>query len=338
MTAYIVRRLAIAVFLVIGATFITFMLTRVIPSDPVMTYVGRFATQQQVERARIELGLDRPWYVQYGRYLGGLFRGDWGVSLRTHRPVSRELLERLPASIELIVASMVLGLSGGILLGMLSAAKPRSALDNAARVVSVSGVALPQFWFAMILQLIVGQMLGWMPLSGRIGLRLSLLDPVPVVTGFMLLDTLIAGRMAAFSSALSHLVLPAVSLAAYPLAMSARLVRAKLLEILSEDYIRTTRAFGIHEAKVFARYALRNAIPPIATMSALSFVFTLVGTFLVENIFSWPGVGSYTAVAILSNDISVVMSMTLLIAVAAISLNLLVDLFLAWVDPRIRLK
>jgi len=334
MGTYIIRRLGLAVILVVGATFITFLLSRIVPSDPLMMYVGRFASQEQIERARIELGLDKPWYVQYARYLQGLVKGDWGISIRTHRPVVKELLERVPASLELVLAGMALGLSTGILLGIFSAAFPHSMLDNVSRIVAVSGVALPQFWFAMILQLVFGRLLGILPLVGRLDLNLS--NPVSHLTGFFVLDSLITGNWEAFRSALLHLVLPAVAVATYPMAMSTRLIRAKLLEVLGQDYIRTARAFGLPEIRVFTRHALRNAAGPVVTMTALSFVFTLIGTFMVETIFGWPGLGSYAAESILSNDTSVVMSVTVLIAIATILLNLLADLVVAWMDPRIR--
>jgi len=337
MGAYLLRRLVIGFFLIVGATFITFLLTRIIPSNPETLYVGRFATPEQIARARIELGLDKPWYIQYWRYLSGLFQGNWGISLRTHRPVTKELLERLPASLELIVVGMTLGFASGVLIGLICAARPNSFLDNIARVVAVSGVALPQFWFAMILQLVFGKVLGLLPLVGRIDLRIAMLNPVPQVTGFLMIDSILAKDFSALKSALTHLVLPALSVAMYPMAMSTRLIRAKVLEILGEDFIRTARAFGIPEHRVFARHALQNALGPIVTMGALSFVFTLIGTFLVESIFGWPGIGSYTAESILSNDYPVVMSIVTVVSLATIVLNLLADLILAWLDPRIRL-
>lgn len=334
MSAYILRRLGLAVFLIMGATFITFLLSRVVPSDPLMMYVGRFATQEQIERARVELGFDKPWYIQYVRYLHGLIRGDWGISLRTHRPVLKELAERIPASLELVLAGMVFGLGIGILLGILSAAFPHSVLDTVARIVAVSGVALPQFWFAMILQLVFGRSLRILPLVGR--LDLTLVNPVRHLTGFLVLDSLITANWEAFRSALLHLILPTVAVATYPMAMSTRLIRAKLLEVLGQDYIRTARAFGLSEIRVLTHHALKNAAGPVVTMTALSFVFTLIGTFMIETIFAWPGLGAYAAESIICNDTPVIMSITVLIAMTTILLNLLADLAVAWLDPRIR--
>jgi peptide/nickel transport system permease protein len=338
MWAYIVRRLALAVFIVFGATIITFFLTRVIPSDPAMLWVGRFASAEQIEAARERLGIDAPWHIQYIRYAGRLLRGDLGLSLRTHKPVGRELATRLPASVELIIVGMVFGLLVGVSLGCLSAAKPNSAFDQAARFVSVGGVALPQFWFAMILQLTFGKLLGVLPLAGRMDLRLGFLYPIQTRTGFYLLDAVLSSNWTALGDSALHLVLPAITLAAYPIGMSARLTRAKMIEVLNEDYIRTARAFGIREMRIFGRLALRNALGPVVTLTAISLVYTLVGTFLIESIFAWPGIGSYTAQAILSNDVSVILGVTLLVAILTVLLNLVADLILVFLDPRIRLE
>jgi peptide/nickel transport system permease protein len=338
MGAYIVRRLALALFIVFGATVITFSLTRIIPSDPAMLWVGRFASAEQIEAARERLGLDAAWYVQYLRYIERLFHGDLGYSLRTHKPVARELAIRLPASVELILVGMTFGLLVGISLGCLSAARPNSPFDQIARFFSVGGVALPQFWFAMILQLVFGKLLGLLPLAGRMDMRLEFMHPVELKTGFYLIDALIGGNWIALGDSALHLILPAIALAAYPVGMSARLVRAKMIEVLSEDYIRTARAYGIRERRIFVRFALRNALGPVVTLTAISLVYTLVGTFLIESIFAWPGIGSYTAQAILSNDVSVILGVTLLIAILTVVLNLIADLTLAFLDPRIRLE
>lgn len=338
MSSYIARRISLALVILLGVTLISFFLTRIIPSDPAMLWVGRFATQKQIDKARELLGLNRPWYVQYAKYLEAILHGDLGVSIRTHAPVTQELAERLPASLGLVIAGMILGLTVGLALGMVAAAKPGSPLDQAARFFGVAGVALPQFWFAMILQLVFAKMLHLLPLVGQVDMRLALFHPIAHVTGFNVLDALITGNWIALKDAILHLVLPAVTLAAYPIGMSARLIRAKMLEVLGEDYIRTARAFGASEFNVFMRRALRNAVGPVLTLSAISFVYTLVGTFMVETIFAWPGIGSYTATAILSNDVSVILAVTLLIAAFTVVFNLLVDLALAWLDPRIRLE
>jgi len=336
MGTYIVRRVSLALLIIFAAIVGTFFLTRLIPSDPAMLWVGRFASSEQIEKAREQLGLNDAWYVQFVRYVGLLLHGDLGVSTRTHNPVVRELVTRLPASMELIIFGMTFGIVLGIVLGCLSAAKPNSSFDHIARFTSVAGVALPQFWFAMILQLTFGKVLGILPLSGRMDLRLGLYHPVVTRTGFFLFDSFVSGNWIAFQDALLHLILPALTLAAYPIGMSARLMRAKMIEVLGEDYTRTTRAFGIRETRIFLVYSLRNALGPVVTLTAISFVYTLIGTFLIESIFAWPGVGSYTAQAILSNDVPVILAVTLLVAILTVVLNLIADLILIALDPRIR--
>lgn len=314
------------------------MLTRLIPSDPAMMWVGRFASAEQVARARELLGLDRAWYVQYFKYCAKLVRGDLGVSVRTHAPVSEEILQRLPASLELITIGMGCGIALGICFGMMSAVKPNSAIDQVGRFLCVAGVALPQFWLAMILQLIFGKALGLFPLVGRLDPKLEILGSFQRITGWFLIDSTIALDWQGFSNSVVHIILPALSLAAYPLAISVRLVRVKMVEILGTDYIRTARAYGVSEARVLTRYALRNAIGPILSMSGTSFVYTLVGTFMIESIFAWPGIGYYTAMAIMSNDVAVIVGMVVLIAVVAVSVNFVIDIGQAWIDPRIRIS
>lgn len=314
------------------------MLTRAIPSDPAMVWVGRFASAEQVAHARVELGLDKPWHVQYLRYVEKLVHGDLGVSVRTHRQVSEELLERLPASLELIIIGMAFGIAFGICFGVISAAKANSAIDQVGRFLCVAGVALPQFWFAMILQLLFGKVLRLLPLIGRLSPKLELVGDFQRITGFYLLDFAIMLDWQGFSNSVLHIILPAISLAAYPLAISVRLVRVKMLEIMRTDYIRTARAYGVPEITVLTRYALRNAIGPILIMSGTSFVYTLVGTFMIESIFSWPGIGYYTAMAIMTNDISVIIGVVVLIAFVAVSVNLVIDIVQAWIDPRIRVN
>jgi len=338
MRSYIGRRIGLAVLNLFGATLITFLLTQTIPSDPAMLWVGRFATQQQIERAREELGLHHPWYVRYFRYLGKILHGDFGISLRTHKPVAQELAHRLPASFELVFVGMVLGLTVGVALGMFSAVKQNSLFDQLARLISVGGVALPSFWFAMILQLIFAKELSILPIGGRLDSVIEFFHPCRRITGFVLLDAAISGNWVVFKNGLAHLILPAMTLAAYPIGMSARLIRAKMLEVLSEDYIRTARAFGIRDLKIFTHWALRNAVGPVVTLSAISFVYTLVGAFLVEVIFAWPGIGSYTAQAILCNDVPALLGVTLLVASLTVVFNLTADMALAWLDPRIRFQ
>jgi len=334
MEIYIIRRLSLGLLILFVATLITFMLTQVVPSDPAKLWAGKFATEEQLEKAREKLGLNNPWPLRYFSYLRKTVQGDFGVSFRTHQPVAKELLSRLPASLELIIAGLGIGLIIGIFLGVLSAAKPNSVYDQIGRFLSVAGVALPQFWYAMILQLLLGKMLNILPVSSRLTLKYEFSG----ITGFYLIDSLIKGNFRIFTDSFLHLILPSVTLSAYVLGMSARLVRAKMIDILNQEYITSARAMGVSDLKVLLKYALRIAILPVLTMSATSFTYTLVGTFLVESIFSWPGIGSFTATAILSNDIPVILGVVLLVAASAVVFNLLADIAVALTDPRIRLE
>jgi len=319
MLSYIIRRLLLAIIVIIGVSILTFLLTRVVPSDPAARWVGPHARAEQVARARIELGLDKPLYVQYYKYVRDLLRGDWGTSIRTHQPVLREIFTYLPASLELIIFSMLIAFILGIPLGTLSAARSGRMPDHLSRVFSSAGVALPTFWLGMILQLIFFKELRLFPLGGRLDIMTSLISPIKRVTGFYLIDSLISGNFT------------------YPLGLSTRMTRATMLEILGEDYIRTARACGVSEVKILAVYALRNALGPVITVGALTFAYSLVETFLIESVFSWPGIGYYASNAIMTVDYPAIMGVTLLIAFTYILLNLIVDITLSFLDPRIRI-
>jgi len=310
------------------------LLAQTVSTDPALLYLGKLASPEQLERVREELGVDQPWYIQYSRYLARTVRGDLGISHRTHRPVSQELLSRLPASLEIIVIGLGMGFCIGIFLGIVSARKPNSILDQIARLFSVAGISLPQYWYAIILQLFFGAILGILPIAGRLDIRHHFTS----ISGFYLIDSLVQGEWSIFWDVLSHLILPAITLSAYVLGMSARLVRAQMIEILGHDYIRTARAFGVHEYRILTKHALRIAIGPVFTLSATSFTYTLVGTFLVESIFSWPGIGSFAADSILSMDIPVIMGVALLVATSYVVFNLLADIAVALADPRIRMN
>jgi len=335
---YILRRLLVGLLSLVGASMVAFMLTRIVPSDPAAMWMGPHATPEQIERTQVELGLDQPIPVQYWRYISGLLRGDWGTSIVTKHAVLRDLATYLPASIELIIFGLLIGFSVGVPLGVLSAAKSDSALDHVARLVSITGVAVPSFWLAMLLQLTLSKGAGLFPLTGRVDLLMEITNPIHRITGFALLDSLFTGNFAALGNALWHIVLPAVTLAMYPLGLATRMVRTTMLEVLSEDYIRTARASGIRESRVLGKYALRNAIGPVLTIMALTFGYSLVSTFLIESLFAWPGLGRYAAKAIVSVDYPAIMGVTMLVAVTYIVLNLLVDLALAALDPRVRLS
>lgn len=338
MIGYLTRRIALALLVMIGVSIVVFLLARVIPSDPVGRWIGFRAKEEQRERARIELGLDKPLYIQYLSYMSGFVRGDWGTSLYTHQPVLRDIATYLPASLELIVFGMTAALLLGVPLGILSAVKNGTIIDHASRVLSLAGIALPTFWLAMVLQLLFFRELRLLPLSGRVDMLTGILHPIRHITGSYVLDSLFTGNFVALGSALSHIILPAITLAAAPLGLMARMSRATMLEVLGEDYIRTARACGISEIRVLGVYALRNAIAPVLTVGALLFAESLVSTFLVESVFTWPGLGFYAANAILTVDYPAIMGVTMLISFTYIFLNLVVDVAQAFLDPRIRIS
>lgn len=337
LASYVARRISLSIIALFGVSVITFLLTWVVPSNPALRWVGPHAKPEQIAQARVELGLDKPIYIRYYKYMANFIQGNWGVSIRTHQPVLRDIVTYLPASLELIIFGMLLAFIIGIPLGILSAAKDGTYIDHLSRTFSIAGVALPAFWLGMILQIIFFRELGWLPLEGRVDTMTLLTHPVKDITGFYLLDSLITGNFTAFGSALRHIILPAVTLSTYPLGLTVRMTRATMLEILNEEYIRTVRAYGVSEIKVLCVYALKNAIGPVLTVLALTFAYSLVETFLIEAVFSWPGLGHYAASAIITVDYPAIMGITLLIAFTYAILNLMVDLTLALLDPRIRI-
>jgi peptide/nickel transport system permease protein len=335
---YILRRLAMAVLVLISVSMITFTVARVIPSDPAAAWVGAHPKQEQIDRARIELGLDRPLYEQYLRYMGGLLRGDLGTSVRSHQSVAKDLKTYLPATLELVLASMVIAIVIGLPLGVLAGAKKGSWLDHSTRLGAVAGVSIPTFWLGLIFQLVFFSWLGILPLGGRVSTEVALFSPVKQITGFYLIDCVITGNWVAFKDALLHLILPAFTLASFAIGLTIRMTRSTMIETLSEKFILAARAAGIPERTVLFVLTLKNAIVPTITLLGLTFVYSLTGAILVELIFSWPGLGLYVTDAVLSLDFPVIVSVTLVVTVFYVLVNLALDLVQAMVDPRVRLR
>ncbi len=336
MLHYFLRRVLLGVLVLIGLSVLTFIITRVAPGDPAALWVGPRASAAQIERATVTLGLNRPLPVQYAIYMDDLVHGNLGLSIETHRPVSSEIASYLPASLELVVSGVLLALVLGLPLGVLAAMRPGGAFDGIARLLAVLSVSVPTFWLAFLLQIVFFKDLGILPLAGRVSNLVTALDPITRVTGFMTLDSLIQGNWPGFFSALRHLVLPAVTIAAYPFGLIVRMVRASLLDVIALDHVRLMRALGQRRHTIAFRYALKNALPPTLTVLALTFAYSLTGTFLVESIFNWPGLGNYTAQAVITNNYPAVMGVTLVIGVIYVVLNLVVDLLIAGIDPRVR--
>lgn len=334
---FIIRRLAGAIFVLIGVSVITFALARVVPSNAAALYIGPRARPAEIERVEEELGLNKPLPVQYVVYMQSVLRGDLGTSIGSKRPVMQELTERLPATLELLLAGMLLAILFGIPLGVISASRQGKSSDLVVRVVSIVGVSVPAFALGLVLQFIFFRSLDWLPLSGRIDSDMRFVSPVELKTGFYLIDTAVTQNWVAFKDAFWHLILPAVTLAAYPMALIARMTRSTMLEVLTQDYIRTAKAYGIKDRFIIYVYALKNAIGPTLTVVGLTFAFAITGTFFVEIIFNWPGLGLFTVRSLLNLDYPAIMGITLFGAVMYVTINLLVDLLQAWVDPRITL-
>lgn len=335
MTWFLVRRTALATLVVAGVVILTFAIARVVPGDPAATWAGPKASREQVERAREELGLDRPLVVQIASFFGGVATGEWGTSLHTRRPVLSDIARAAPASLELVVAALVLAVLVGVPLGLLAARRRGRAPDWLARLGSVLGVSMPSFWLALILQLIFFRWLRLLPVAGRYDPALEAIHPLRAITNSVLLDSILTGNLPILWSAVQHLVLPAVVLAAYPIGVVTLMVRASVLETMGEDHIRMVRALGFPERTVFRRFALRLAWNPVLAVLALVFAYSLANSFLVEAIFNWPGLGAYAAASIASLDTPAIVGVTLFVAVAYVVGNLVVDLVQAAIDPRI---
>lgn len=332
---YIARRLALSLVVLVGMTIITFTLTRIIPSDPAALYLGSRARPDDIAAINERFGFERPLIEQYFAYISALLRGDFGDSIATKRPVAQELMERLPSTLELVIAASLFSIVVGIPIGVASAVMQGKTADTGIRTLSVIGVSVPSFWLGLILQMVFANALGWFPVAGRVDSTLRFSSPITEITGFYLIDTITTANWTALGNVVSHLVLPAITLAAFPIGLIARMTRATMLEILGQNYIRTARAYGINERSIIFCYALKNALGPVLTVIGLSFAFALTGAFYVEIIFNWPGLGLFTARSFLNLDYPAIMGMTLFGASGYIVTNLVVDLLHGWIDPRI---
>ena len=330
--ARVLRRLLAALPLAAGIVLVTFLLLRLLPGDPVDIMMGQAGnvSEAEVQTLRRQLGLDRPLWEQAARFAAQLVRGELGHSLRTARPVAAMLAEALPATLELAAAALGLAVAVAVPVGVLSAVRHRSGLDHLAVGAALVGISVPAFWLGLVLMLLFGVALRWLPTSGRLDPSMS----VPAVTGFMLVDTLLARDGAAFRSAVAHLLLPAVTLGAEPAAVLARVVRSSMLEVLGAEYVRVARAKGVSEWRVVLRHGLRNALIPAVTVLGLQVGILLGGNMIVETVFSWPGLGRLVVGAIFARDYPVVQGAVLLYALTFLAANLAVDVLYTVIDPR----
>lgn len=333
---FVSRRLAFSALVLFGIASLVFVLTRIIPNEPASLYLGPRARPAEIAEINERFGFDKPISEQYVMYMRALAGGDMGISLATKRPVTTELSSRLAATLELLAAAMVVAVAVGVTLGVLSTMWRGRFSDAIVRVTSVIGVSMPAFWLGLLMQMLFVHALGWFPVAGRVDGGLRFVSPLDQVTGFFLLDALLTGNFTALRDAFMHIVLPAVTLAAYPIGLITRMTRAAMLEVLSQDYIRTARAYGLSEARIHARLALRNAIGPTLTVIGLTLAFLLTGAFYVEVIYNWPGLGSFTVRSFLNLDYPAILGMTLYGAAGYVLVNLVVDLVQAVIDPRIR--
>ena len=335
MLRFVLTRFGHLVPTFVGVTLVAFGFIRLIPGDPIEVMVGERGISPERHKELLEtLGFDRPLWEQYLIYLGDLFQGDLGSSIVTKRPVLEEFLTLFPATIELSLCAIILAILIGLPFGILAGVKRGSVLDHGVMTVSLTGFSMPIFWWGLLLIMVFSgrDMLGWTPVSGRISV-LYFFEPV---TGFMLIDSLLSGEKGAFASAVSHLILPTVVLATIPMAVIARQTRSAMLEVLSEDYVRTARAKGLPPLRVIGAHALRNALIPVITVIGLQVGVLLAGAILTETIFSWPGIGKWMVDSIFRRDYPSVQGGLLLIAGLVMIVNMVVDLLYGLINPRIR--
>jgi peptide/nickel transport system permease protein len=334
---YILRRLVLMIPLLIGITLVAFVIGHAVPGDPIAANLGQRAMSNPtiVEAFKAEWGLDQPVPTQYITYVRNLLSGNLGRSISSRRQILDDLKLYLPATIELATTATLFGVSIGLVLGVLSAVLRNSPFDFIARFISLIGISAPVFWLALIALLVFYVRLRWLPGSNRLDATIT---PPPMVTGFMTIDTILAGDWPAFVNALRHLVLPSLVLGSYSMGLITRITRASMLEALSQDYIRTARSKGLRERAVVVRHALTNALIPVITVVGLSYGTLLSGAVLTETIFSWPGIGRYAYQASTKLDFPAIMGVSLLIALIFTLINLVVDVLYHVVDPRLRAR
>lgn len=335
MFQYILSRIGYAIAMAVAATMVIFLITNLVPGDPVLLQLGdmQAANPVTVAQWREKYGLDLPLTERYFIFLKGVVHGDLGISIASQRPVLDDMWQYAPATLELATCSFALALLVGIPLGIMAAVKRDSWVDHTARLVSLFGVSVPNFWLAFITLAVFYGWLGIAPGPGRLD---QIAMPPPKVTGFFLIDTLLAGDWNGFYDAAAHLVLPSIVLASAIIGLITRTTRASMLECISQDYVRMARAKGLKPWEVIMRHVWPNAVIPVVTLSGLAFANLLTGSVLIETMFSWPGLGRYTFTSAASLDFPAIMGVTLIVAITYLAINLLVDISYPFLDPRIR--
>lgn len=328
---YITKRVLMLLPVLLGVSILAFSLIRLAPGDPALTISGLHASPQVISAIREKYGLDKPLTTQYWVWLKQVLRGDLGRSIVSNEYVTKEILERFPNTIELTMLAMIFAVVIGSIAGITSASRQYSVFDYSFMGVALFGLSMPVFWLGIMLMMIFGVYLRWLPISGRISMMISFQR----ITGFYLLDSLITGNFTAFISSLRHLILPSVALSTIPMATIARVTRSSMLEVLRQDFIRTERAKGLSERMVIYKHAVRNAMIPVITVIGLNFGLLLAGAILTETVFSWPGIGRYVVDAVNMRDYPVVQGCVLFFALMFVIVNLITDIVYVYIDPRI---
>ncbi len=332
MFRYVVKRLLQAIPVLLGLSIVVFLLMHVFSPDPAPVVLGEHATQAQMLAWRDSMGLNKPLVQQYFSFLLGFLHGDLGVSYYTHASVTKEIMSRFPATVELALVAIVLASVIGIALGVVSAVHKGTPIDAVSMLLALVGISMPIFWSGVLMIILFSGVLHWLPSGGRIN---PLLAPVGG-TGLFLVDTLLSGDLEAFVDALRHIILPALALSLYSMAIITRMTRSSMLDALNEDYVRTARAKGLTPRRVHKHHALRNAMLPVTTVIGLQLGSLLGGAMLTETVFAWPGIGKFIVDSILKSDFPIVQGTVMLIGVIFVVINLVVDIVYAFLDPRIK--
>ncbi|MBV9250262.1 MAG: ABC transporter permease [Acetobacteraceae bacterium] len=332
MAGYIAHRLLQLVLVLIGISMVVFFTMHVLPGDVAQLLLGERGTGEQLARLRAQLGLDKPVWVQYLDFATDALHGDFGTSIRSNHPALADALAAFPVTLQLTLAALLISTSLGVPLGVIAATRPHRAFDNAVMTLTLFGVSMPIFWLGLMLLLLFGAVLGWLPIGGLMPVGLD----APRITGMTVIDSLLSGRWPFIAASLRHLLLPAVTLASIPLALITRITRSEMLAAAMLDHVRTARAKGVSERRVVIRHVLRNALIPIVTVIGLQFGLLLSGAVLTETIYALPGLGRLMVDSILNRDYPVVQAAAIFVAVIFVLVNLMVDLSYALLDPRIR--
>ncbi len=332
---FLIRRVLWSLLVLVGLSLVIFVIARVVPGDPARMAMGPRASQAQVDDLRSHMGLDRPIATQYAAFIGGLSHGDLGLSFLTKRPVNDDIRETFGATFELVLATITIGFLVGVPLGVAAAVTKDGWVDNTVRLFAILGAVMPSFFLALLLQILAGYVLHVLPTTGRLPPAMTF---SATITGLVTADSLLRGRLDVFGEALRHLLLPSLALAMATVGQIARVTRSSMIDVSRQDYIEAGRAFGIPSRVRIFKYMLRPAFVPPMTIMGLEFASLIGNAFVVELVFGWPGMASYGMRTILQKDLNAVMGVVMISGVFFVAVNLLIDLLVGFVDPRVRIQ